>query len=184
MGYFVMENQITVIRSGRRSLCIQVRPDGSLLVRAPLRCPDDEIRSALIRHQGWIQKKKALLHQAKAQQIEITPQMKEEGIRRARILLPERANYYAEKMGVSFHRITIRDQKTRWGSCSSKGNLNFNWKLALLPRHLVDYVVVHELAHRIEMNHSPRFWHLVGLQLPEYPLYRRELAEYARRFFP
>ena len=78
--------------------------------------------------------------------------------REARRRIEERAAYFAEKMGVDYGRIAIKAAKTRWGSCSAKGNLNFHWKLILMPPAVLDYVVVHELAHRIEMNHSPRFW--------------------------
>ena len=80
-------------------------------------------------------------------------------------------------MGVDYGRITIREQKTRWGSCSSKGNLNFNWKLVLLAPELLDYVVVHELAHRREMNHSKNFWKIVEAELPDYREQRRRLKE-------
>ena len=71
-------------------------------------------------------------------------------------------------MQVTFNRIAIKEQKTRWGSCSSKGNINFNWKLMLMPEQIQDYVVVHELAHRIQMNHSEAFWQIVESILPEY----------------
>ena len=71
-------------------------------------------------------------------------------------------------MQVTFNRIAIKEQKTRWGSCSSKGNINFNWKLVLMPEQIQDYVVVHELAHRIQMNHSEAFWQIVESILPEY----------------
>lgn len=73
-----------------------------------------------------------------------------------------RCSHYAPLMGVSYGTITIREQKTRWGSCSAKGNLNFNWKLVLMPPEILDYVVVHELAHRLQMNHSAAFWAEVG----------------------
>ena len=77
---------------------------------------------------------------------------------KARIFIPERVKYYAEVIGVDYGRITIRCQKTRWGSCSSKGNLNFNCLLMLMPSEVIDYVVVHELCHIKQMNHSKAFW--------------------------
>ena len=80
-----------------------------------------------------------------------------------------------------YGRITIREQKTRWGSCSSKGNLNFNWKLVLMPEEVLDYVVVHELAHRKEMNHSERFWNHVEKVLPDYQARRKLLRELEHR---
>ena len=79
-------------------------------------------------------------------------------IRIARDIFTRKTEYYARLMGVTYGRISIREQKTRWGSCSSKGNLNFNWRLILAPEEVLDYVVVHELAHRREMNHSKAFY--------------------------
>ena len=86
-----------------------------------------------------------------------------------------RLQYYAPRVGVTFGRVTIREQKTRWGSCSGKGNLNFNWKLIMAPPQVLDYVVIHELCHRLEFNHSPRFWALVERQMPDYRAWKKWL---------
>ncbi|MBF0270867.1 MAG: M48 family metallopeptidase [Magnetococcales bacterium] len=89
--------------------------------------------------------------------------------------LTTRLRLWAEGMGVTVHKLTIRGQSTRWGSCSSKGAISLNWQLMLLPARVVDYVIVHELCHRHEMNHSPAFWARVGAVLPEYERLRGEL---------
>ena len=96
---------------------------------------------------------------------------------KACVVIPRRVAYYAEKLGVSYGKITLRQQKTRWGSCSSEKNLNFNWKLILAPPGVLDYVVVHELCHLKEMNHSKAFWDEVGKVMPEYETYKLWLKE-------
>ncbi len=90
----------------------------------------------------------------------------------------ERLKIFAPRIGVEFGRVTVRDQRSRWGSCSSKGNLNFNWKLIMAPPQVLDYVVIHELCHRIEFNHSPRFWGLVRGQMPEYEVWKKWLKRH------
>ena len=89
-----------------------------------------------------------------------------------------RLDYYIPRVGRQPGRITIREQKTRWGSCSSKNNLNFNWKLIMAPPPALDYVVVHELCHLHEFNHSPRFWQLVAAQMPEYESWKKWLKQH------
>ena len=89
----------------------------------------------------------------------------------------KRVSYFARLMGVSYRNITIREQKTRWGSCSSEKNLNFNWKLILAPPEVLDYVVIHELCHLKEMNHSKAFWDEVEKVMPEYETYKLWLKE-------
>ena len=88
----------------------------------------------------------------------------------------ERVDHYAPRVGRTPGRVAIRDQKTRWGSCSSKGNLNFNWKLIMAPPQVLDYVVIHELCHLWEFNHSPRFWALVENQMPDYEVWKKWLS--------
>lgn len=90
----------------------------------------------------------------------------------AKVRLEERVRLYAGKIGVRPNRITLREQKTKWGSCSSLHNLNFNWKLIMAPPDALDYVVVHELCHMIEMNHSPAFWAQVKKYKPDYEIWR------------
>ncbi len=94
----------------------------------------------------------------------------------------KKCRYFAERMGVSYGTVTVREQKTRWGSCSAKGNLNFNWKLALMPEEILDYLVVHELAHRVEMNHSPAFWAVVAEEIPDYKTRREWLRQNGAKF--
>lgn len=95
----------------------------------------------------------------------------------------ERLDLYAPRIGVTFGRVAIRDQKSRWGSCSRKGNLNFNWKLIMAPPPVLDYVVIHELCHRLEFNHSPRFWSLVERQMPEYEAWKKWLKGHAEDLY-
>ena len=97
--------------------------------------------------------------------------------REARRVIPQRVAFYAEKVGVNYGRISVRAQKTKWGSCSAEGNLNFNYLLMLAPPEVLDSVVVHELCHRKEMNHSDRFYAEVLRVYPEYKKYWRWLKE-------
>jgi len=99
---------------------------------------------------------------------------------RAAELLPARLAPFAEALEVSYARVSVRAQRTRWGSCSSRGAISLNWRLVLLPQHLCDYVLVHELAHLREMNHGPRFWALVARLVPDYRERRRALEAGAR----
>jgi predicted metal-dependent hydrolase len=95
-------------------------------------------------------------------------------------LLAERMQPLAEALGVDYARMTVRAQRTRWGSCSSRGSISLNWRLVLLPTKLADYVLAHELAHLREMNHSPAFWALVERVIPDYRARRKELEHTAR----
>lgn len=100
---------------------------------------------------------------------------------KARNTIRQRLEHYNKHYQLEFHRITIRDQKTRWGSCSSNKTLSFNYRLIQVPLELLDYVVVHELCHLKEMNHSPRFWKLVAETLPHHPILRNQLRKYEKK---
>lgn len=101
-------------------------------------------------------------------------------IGRAKVLIHERLELFTDKISVMVNTVRFKNQKTRWGSCSQKGNLNFNWKLVMASVHIVDYVVVHELCHLRQMNHSKEFWKLVGNQIPDYKERRKWLKENGR----
>lgn len=98
----------------------------------------------------------------------------------ARRYITERVVYYQKLTGGSYHTIAIREQKTRWGSCSSSGTLSFNWRLILAPPKVLDYVVVHELCHFTHMNHSAQFWGKVESVMPDYKVYREWLRKHER----
>ena len=94
---------------------------------------------------------------------------------KARALVHERLEYWNMHYGCSYGRVAIRDQRTRWGSCSSKQNLNFNYRIIFLPPHLADYIIVHELCHLLELNHGPQFWTCVARTMPTYATHIQEL---------
>jgi predicted metal-dependent hydrolase len=96
---------------------------------------------------------------------------------KARVLVNERLEYWNKHYKFKYDRVSIRNQRSRWGSCSSKGNLNFNFRIVTLPIHLVDYIIVHELCHLRQFNHSQKFWDLVGETLPEYEKLMLELRK-------
>ncbi len=96
---------------------------------------------------------------------------------KARVLVSERLVYWNKHYNFKYGRVSIRNQRSRWGSCSSKGNLNFNFRIVTLPPHLADYLIVHELCHLGQMNHSQKFWDLVGETLPNYEKQMLELRK-------
>jgi hypothetical protein len=212
-----------LVRSRRRSIGLEVRPDATLVVRAPTRTPLWFVESLLRDRARWIEDKlaKARSHVSLLprhdfltgerfpylgrewpfvvlafQKTPLTFDEKsgfsldmaafdrgevifEEWYRaRARELLDERVHHYASLVGVSVPRLRITGAERRWGSCSATGTVSFAWRLIMAPMDVVDYVVVHELAHRREMNHSARFWAVVAGVMPDYDVRRRWLKDH------
>ena len=166
--------EYTLIRSARKTISIQLSPGGEVVVRAPNRMPKRDIERFVESKRGWIEEH---LNRLPDVQPKLTERELEKLARHAKEVLPEIAAHYASLVGVDYGRITIRTQRTRWGSCSAQGNLNFNCLLMLTPDDVIEYVVVHELCHRKEMNHSARFWAEVERVIPNYRESRRWLRE-------
>ena len=164
-----------IIRSARKTIVIQIMPDGSIVVRCPKRMRSDAIKRFVESKSDWIEKH--LTNRVPRNEEKLTDSELKELRERTRILVTERVRYFAPLVGVTYNQIAIRSQRTRWGSCSSKGNLNFNCLLGLTPPEVLDYVVVHELCHLIEMNHSKQFWDAVERTLPDYKVHRKWLKD-------
>lgn len=174
--------KVTVIRSNRKTVAIQVNSDLSVTVRAPRSVSEKDIEEILKKKEAWISKHIEKIKETKERfEAEPTEKLTREKVialaDEALKVIPERVEYFAKVIGVTYGKITVRNQKTRWGSCSSKGNLNFNCLLMLAPPEVLDYVVVHELCHRKQMNHSKAFWLGVEKVLPNYKEVRKWLKE-------
>lgn len=231
---------IQIIKSKRKTIAIQIKPDLTVCVRAPKQIKDHDIQKFIENNKEWILRhyrkmemerkilrtnssnpyveggylpfmdtkiRLSIIHNKEVKKDHIiyhdieephtlileTKCIEEGEIRRCllnwfkgegKIVIANKVDYYAKIMRVTFHRITIREQKTRWGSCSGKKNLNFNWKLMLMPEAILDYVVVHELAHLKQMNHSPSFWREVETVLPDYKDRRKWLQDNGKKYQP
>jgi len=172
--------EYTLIRSNRKTIAIEIRPQG-MIVRAPLRMRQSQIDKFLKQKETWIREHwKTMKERCEniAVQEPFTTEELRELAKKAAEIIPERVKYYAPLIGVDYGRITIRCQRTRWGSCTSTGNLNFNCLLAMMPPEALDCVVVHELCHRKHMDHSKRFYEEMGSVFPEYEKWHKWLKEY------
>ena len=167
--------QYRIIRSDRKTVALQIKA-GEVIVRAPFAMTREEIASFVARHEDWIRKKLVTFAGKPS-----GPTITEEGIRllteRAHEIIPPRVKHYAALIGVDYNRVTIRHQKTKWGSCSGKKNLNFNCLLLLTPTEVMDSVIIHELCHLKYMNHSKEFYNEVLRVCPNYKTYDRWLKK-------
>ena len=166
---------VKLIRSNRKTLGIEIRDEG-IIARAPMRMAEREIIAFMNSKESWIAE-----HWNKRISRSQLPPLTNEDIRaladKACEVIPKKVEYYAKLIGVTYGRITIRNQKTRWGSCSDKGNLNFNCLLMLMPDEIIDSIVVHELCHRKHMNHSKEFYREIEKVFPDYEKCQKWLKE-------
>jgi predicted metal-dependent hydrolase len=162
-----------------RHMRVTIHYNGNVVVTAPYRINKAFVEQFIIDKSSWIRKKLAYItslgpvtggrtnrHDYARYKIN------------ARLLAENRLGYFNTAYGLAYGRISIRNQTTRWGSCSGNGNLNFNYRIALLPPHLSDYIIVHELCHVAELNHSQEFWNLVSKTIPHYIKLRKELRQH------
>ena len=177
------EIRVSVIRSARKSLGLEVRDANTVLARIPTRVSDRELKAFVENHRSWILEKTAVMAEReenrKSTPAPLPELLSKTDWMKIQLKIGKRVRHYCEIMGVTVGYVTVKNQKTRWGSCSAKGNVNFNYQLAFLPDELLDYVVIHELAHRRHMNHSRAFWAEVEKYCPDYLERREQLKEYS-----
>lgn len=171
----------TIVRSRKaRTMRISIYPDCTVKVTAPYLFPEFLIKKFVASKSGWITKKldhfkkhpispkRLLLNSLGRKDFR---EQKEKALQ----LVKERLAHFNKHYGLIYRKITIRNQKSRWGSCSHNGNMSFNYKIVFLEPEIQDYIIVHELCHLKELNHSKRFWDLVGEMVPEYRKMLKEL---------
>lgn len=173
--------QYRIRRSQRaRALRVSVHPGGEVVVTAPHRFDLAAVERFLEEHAAWVRR-----HVEKTREDKVIrlarrdiPRLKRDAL----ALAEERCAHYAARYGVRFNKLSIRAQKTRWGSCSKSGNLSFNYKIAALPRPLAEYVIVHEICHLLQFDHSARFWEHVARTIPDHRTRRQQMRRIAFSF--
>lgn len=167
-----------------RSLRVSIRSDGQVLLTAPKSFSQKRAESFLLEKGEWVLERLdeiRLKREEKPKQTGPADYVRRKAA--ARKLILAKLGQWAEFYGIRYGRVSIRNQRSRWGSCSAERNLSFNYRLVYLTEEMIDYVVVHELCHLKEMNHSPRFWKLVAQAIPNYKNIKKELKEMGLALF-
>jgi predicted metal-dependent hydrolase len=166
----------------RRTISLMISYEGKVLIKAPNRTPEKYILDFVASKQTWIEKKlhhTALSHDLlSALEIQNLDPIKQKKI--AKQLVLDKINFWSEQMSLRYEKVRLSSAKTRWGSCTSTNIISINWRLSLLPLKLIDYVVIHELAHIKEKNHSSKFWDIVEKYCSDYKVDRKLLKSYGR----
>ena len=164
----------TSVRS--RRIRLVVHTEKGLVVTIPKRISKLAAERFIEQKSEWVLKNLARFKNSIGNSIKkLSKKEIEEYKKQAYTLAAARLAHFNAFYKFTYNKVSIKTQKTRWGSCSRKGNLNFNYKIALLPAHLADYIIVHELCHLAQMNHSPKFWRLVAQTIPDYLERRKAL---------
>lgn len=158
-----------------RRLTLAMRPDGRLLLTKPKYASDRIAEEFIFKNAAWVMRKLEMFRQNPFRTLDLNFSEHKDG---ALMSVRKRTEELNGAYGFSYKDLKVRDQKTRWGSCSKKGNLNFNFKIIFLPPRLRDYIIVHELCHLKEFNHSPRFWKLVARTFPDHLSLRKTLKTF------
>ncbi len=173
----ILNMEYKIVRSGRKTLSLEITRELELLVRAPRRLPRAAIDKFVLDNEKWIAAHTERARIRLQNHPEPTDEQKKEYIKAAKEYIPKRIEYYAPLLGVSPTGITITGAKTRFGSCSPKNRLSFSWRLMSYPCEIVDYVVVHELAHIKHHNHGADFYKLIESVMPDHKERRKKLKE-------
>lgn len=209
----------TIIKSNRRSISIEITPNGEVVVKAPLLAPKFIINQFIKEKEEWIQKAHAAVTARKPQRkayadgelflflgkeyplklvdgiaigikdghlqlpkvvhFRAKKELTQWYIRQAKEIITKRVAFHAEKMDASYTSLHFSDTKSKWGTCFPDNSLQFNWRLVMTPLMVLDYVVIHELAHTTEKNHGDNFWRKVRQYTPAYKQHRKWLNEHA-----
>ena len=172
--------KVTVVRKKtNKYVRLTVKKDGSVVVSAPKFFPIEEVQKFVVTRRGWIDEQ--------IQKFAAMPKVEGAGTRehfkehkqKSLAFLNDKVKNFAAMYGVQPSAVAVGVKKTQWGSCNREGRMRFNYMLYFLPEHLAEYIVVHEICHMVEFNHSPKFWEAVGKSVPDYKNRKRELKGFA-----
>ena len=159
--------EFEIIRSSRKTVCVQITREAKVVVRAPRRMKKEDIDKFVERHAEWV--REHLKRRLEKNKLEVVSEEKEAELRaRAKVIIPEKVEFFSRIMNVSPFSVKITGAKTRFGSCSGKNGLCFSWRVMLYPEKAIDYVVIHELSHIVHHDHSNKFWQTVEKYMPDY----------------
>lgn len=173
---------IEFVRSSRKTLALTITEDIKLSIKAPLRMSEREILRFVNQRRFWLYKQAKRMQEMSSKRVEYSEYQEVKLREKARRVLTAKTDFFKKELNVDYKRIRIGDQRTRWGSCSSKGTISYSWRLILMPEEIQDYVVVHELCHLHEMNHSKKFWEWVESIIPDYEKRRKWLKEHGGEY--